>query len=73
MDALLGDDRGDVAGDCDHAGEPGGDLYEGVVEALKQQMAGAPRFALQAALMPYQNLLPERYRGRNERIDEPLA
>ena len=22
--------------------------------------------------MPYASLLPERYRGRNERIDEPL-
>jgi fumarate reductase flavoprotein subunit len=42
------------------------------VEALKQKMADAPRFAVQEALMPYTSLLPERYRGRNERIDEPL-
>ena len=40
--------------------------------ALKQKMAGAPRFAVQQALMPYDALLPERLRGRNERIDEPL-
>ena len=42
------------------------------VEALKQKMAGAPRFAVQEALMPYDALLPEPLRGRNERIDEPL-
>ena len=35
-------------------------------------MAGAPRFAVQEALMPYDALLPERLRGRNERIDEPF-
>jgi len=34
--------------------------------------AGAPRFAVQEALMPYDDLLPKRLRGRNERIDEPL-
>ena len=33
--------------------------------------AGGPdRFALQAKLMPYEHLLPPRFRGRNERIDE---
>ena len=42
------------------------------VEALKRKMAGASRFALQEALMPYASLLPDRLRGRNERIDEPL-
>ena len=38
--------------------------------ALKQQLAGSPRFAVQEALLPYARLLPERFRGRNERIDE---
>jgi fumarate reductase flavoprotein subunit len=42
------------------------------VEALKQKMAGQPRLAVQEALMPYTSLLPARYRGRNERVDEPL-
>jgi len=42
------------------------------VEALKQKLAAGPRFAVQEALMPYETLLPECYRGRNERIDEPL-
>jgi len=39
------------------------------VEAIRAQHA-ADRFALQAALMPYEHLLPEVLRGRNERIDE---
>ncbi len=43
------------------------------IEQLKALHAGVDRFALQAALMPYEHLLPERFRGRNERIDEPLA
>jgi fumarate reductase flavoprotein subunit len=41
------------------------------VEAARQ--AAPDRFALQQALMPYQHLLPERLRGRNERVDEPFA
>ena len=43
------------------------------VARLRESMAGADRFALQDALMPFRHLLPERYRGRNERIDEPLG
>ena len=42
------------------------------VEAMQAKLARPDRFALQAALMPYEHLLPERFRGRNERIDEPL-
>jgi fumarate reductase flavoprotein subunit len=42
------------------------------VEALKAKMSGASRYDLQAALMPYNDLLPPSFRGRNERIDEPL-
>jgi fumarate reductase flavoprotein subunit len=42
------------------------------VAGLREQMASADRFAVQAALMPYQHLLPAKYRGRNERVDEPL-
>jgi fumarate reductase flavoprotein subunit len=40
------------------------------VEELKASMPGADRFALQAALMPYEHMLPEIYRGRNERLSE---
>jgi succinate dehydrogenase flavoprotein subunit len=42
------------------------------VDSVKARLAGAARFKVQETLMPYASLLPERYRGRNERIDEPL-
>jgi fumarate reductase flavoprotein subunit len=42
------------------------------VAALREQMKDQPRFAVQQALMPYDQLLPAGLRGRNERIDEPL-
>jgi fumarate reductase flavoprotein subunit len=41
------------------------------VEAIRKQHAD-DRFALQKALLPYEDLLPARLRGRNERIDEAL-
>ena len=41
------------------------------IDAVKQGADG-DRFALQQKLMPYEHLLPERFRGRNERIDEPF-
>ena len=40
------------------------------VEALKARMVSSDRFAVQQALMPYEELLPDCFRGRNERIDE---
>jgi fumarate reductase flavoprotein subunit len=40
------------------------------VDAVKAALAPAGRFAIQEALMPYEHLLPPRFRGRNERIDE---
>jgi fumarate reductase flavoprotein subunit len=43
------------------------------VEAARQRLQGADRLAVQATLMPYADLLPPRYRGANERIDERLA
>jgi fumarate reductase flavoprotein subunit len=43
------------------------------VEALRARLAGADRHDVQQALMPYADLLPERFRGRNERIEEPFA
>jgi fumarate reductase flavoprotein subunit len=42
------------------------------VDACKAALKSAGRHAIQQALMPYEHLLPERFRGRNERIDEPL-
>jgi fumarate reductase flavoprotein subunit len=42
------------------------------VAGVRERLGNAPRFAVQRALMPYEDLLPETLRGRNERIDEPL-
>ncbi len=42
------------------------------IEAIKANMHGADRFAIQMALMPYERLLPECFRGRNERLGESL-
>jgi fumarate reductase flavoprotein subunit len=43
------------------------------IETIKAGSAGTDRFALQAALMPYEHLLPSRWRGRNERLSERLT
>jgi fumarate reductase flavoprotein subunit len=43
------------------------------IEAVRKGLNDADRFTVQAALMPYQHLLPQRLRCRNERLDEPLS
>jgi Succinate dehydrogenase/fumarate reductase, flavoprotein subunit len=43
------------------------------VAALRDRLKDAPRFEVQRALMPFEELLPPALRGRNERIDEPLS
>jgi fumarate reductase flavoprotein subunit len=40
--------------------------------ALRERLQGVDRHAVQAEIMPYEHLLPARFRGRNERIDERL-
>jgi succinate dehydrogenase flavoprotein subunit len=42
------------------------------VASLRENMKDAGRHAVQSAIMPYDQLLPERFRGLNERIDEKL-
>ncbi|MDQ1310973.1 MAG: fumarate reductase flavoprotein subunit, partial [Pseudomonadota bacterium] len=42
------------------------------VASVRERMKDADRHAVQATVMPYEHLLPERFRGRNERIDEKL-
>ena len=42
----------------------------GDTEAQRAALAGAGRDAVQAALLPFEALLPERYRGRNARLGE---
>jgi fumarate reductase flavoprotein subunit len=54
----------------DHIDHPDTARRAAEIEALKQRRDGTDRFALQQMLMPYEHLLPERFRGRNERIDE---
>src|SRR4030095_7022927 len=39
------------------------------VDTLRARMVSSDRFAVQQALMPYEELLPGSFRGRNERID----
>ncbi len=42
------------------------------IEELKKRLNGADRFTLQEITMPYEHLVPERFRGKNERIDEMM-
>jgi fumarate reductase flavoprotein subunit len=42
------------------------------IATIKNKLNGADRFALQETLMPYEGLLPDRLRGKNERIDEMM-
>jgi fumarate reductase flavoprotein subunit len=42
------------------------------IEALKKKPNGADRFKLQETVMPCEDLLPKRFRGKNERIDEMI-
>ncbi len=54
----------------DHPDTP---LRMAEIEKLKAGLDAADRYAVQTALMPYAQLLPQRFHGRNERIDERLA
>jgi fumarate reductase flavoprotein subunit len=54
----------------DYIDHPGTPLRAAEIEKIKA--SAGDRFALQAALMPYEHLLPSVLRGRNERIDEPF-
>ncbi len=56
----------------DYVDHPDTTTRAAAVAALRDSLADAPRFEVQQALMPYDKLLPEGLRGRNERIDEPL-
>ncbi len=42
------------------------------IEELKKRLNGADRFTLQEITMPYEHLVPERFRGKNERIDKMM-
>jgi fumarate reductase flavoprotein subunit len=55
-----------------HVDHPDTPRREQMVTEARERFGEADRHAVQAALMPYEQLLPERFRGRNERIDEEL-
>jgi fumarate reductase flavoprotein subunit len=42
------------------------------LQRLRERLQGADRHAVQAEIMPYEHMLPARFRGRNERIDERM-
>jgi fumarate reductase flavoprotein subunit len=54
----------------DYVDHPDTPRRQAEVDAIRER--SSDRFARQAALMPYEALLPPRLRGPNERIDEPL-
>jgi fumarate reductase flavoprotein subunit len=54
----------------DYIDHPDTATRAGEIEELKKKLNGADRFTIQQKLMPYEDLLPERFRGKNERIDE---
>jgi len=53
----------------DHIDHPDTARRAAEIEALKQRRAGADRITFQRRLMPYEDRLPARFRGANERID----
>jgi fumarate reductase flavoprotein subunit len=54
----------------DYIDHPDTPKRQAEIEAVRTRMTGASRIDVQRELMRYDELLPERYRGRNERLDE---
>ena len=54
----------------DYVEHPDTPLRQQQIEATRRKLAGESRIAVQQALMPYEQWLPQILRGRNERIDE---
>jgi fumarate reductase flavoprotein subunit len=59
-------------GNKDYVDHPDTTARAAEVAAIREAKQAEGRHAVQAALMPYTDLLPERLRGPNERIDERL-
>jgi fumarate reductase flavoprotein subunit len=59
-------------GTRNHIDHPETEARVAEVERITASLDGADRFERQAALMEYESLLPEKYRGRNERLTERL-
>jgi succinate dehydrogenase flavoprotein subunit len=54
----------------DYIDHPDTPLRQKQVDGLRKELDPRGRLVVQQALMPYEELLPARFRGRNERIDE---
>ncbi|MCA1790345.1 MAG: fumarate reductase flavoprotein subunit, partial [Thioalkalivibrio sp.] len=59
-------------GTRNHVDHPDTAARVAAVEKTLAELPEADRFARQQALMDYEPLLPEKYRGRNERLTERL-
>jgi fumarate reductase flavoprotein subunit len=57
-------------GGKNHIDHPATAVRQREIDAITVQMAGADRYALQHALMPFLEYLPPRFRGRNARLGE---
>ncbi len=55
----------------DYTDHPDTAARQAEVDTMKERISD--RFERQRALMPYEHLLPEKFRGRNERIDDRFA
>jgi fumarate reductase flavoprotein subunit len=60
-------------GTKDYVDHPATAARAAEVAAIRDKHGAAGRAAVQEQLMPFEDLLPERFRGPNERIDEPLG
>lgn len=60
-------------GASDQIEHPGTAARRAAVESIRQQLAGASAAEIQQALMPYRSLLPARYQGASERLEDSLA
>ena len=56
----------------DYVDHPDTPRRAGEIEQPRARLEGADRHRVQAEIMPYDHLLPARFRGVNERIDERL-
>jgi len=59
-------------GNKDYVDHPDTPRRADELQQLRERLHGADRHAVQAEIMPYEHLLPARFRGRNERIDERM-
>ena len=60
-------------GKSDHIPHPDTENRAAEIEALLAAKPAADRFERQSLLLPFEQLLPERFRGRNDRPGEPLS